>query len=638
MSRPTRKPEPDFVELAQEFLAEIANDFPEDLDAVIEWLARLSRSKDPLHELTKYRFPVVGVRKFVEDPSYMNAPKVLWPRVMRELEEMNSGKYVESVLTGGIGVAKTTIALYCQAYQLYLMSCLRNPHEEFNLDPASEIVIVFQSLNANLAKSVDYERFRAMISSAPYFKRHFRFEEGTLSQMKFPRRIIVKPVSGQETGAIGQNVIGGIIDEVDFMAVVEKSKASRDGSVYDQAVQNYNAIARRRESRFMQLGELPGMLCLVSSKNYPGGLTDRKVEEAGANHRIFVYDKRLWDIDPDRFCGDKFRVFVGDETRKPRILREDEIVAERDERLVVAVPVEYEHQFNNDLVKSIRDIAGYSTQALHPFILNTDAVAECFGVAPSIASREECDFEHTKLQLFPKRIQNPGEPRFAHVDLSISKDSAGVCVGHIPGFKHMNRGDFQETLPIIQYDMILEIRPPKGGEIEFENIRRLLYVMRDKLMVPIKWVSFDSFQSTDSMQILAQQGFIVGYQSMDTDTAAYDLTKQALYDRRVKAPAHKKVQFELCTLEFDAKKRKIDHKPQGSKDVSDALAGVAIGLTMRRELWLRHNVPTSRIPESLNKITSKHSVTAKEKQPPKRYIDVVREARGVAPVAEVHDE
>ena len=638
MNRRTAKRELDFEALASEFLAEIANDFPEDLDMVLAWLERLARSKDPLRELLKYRYPVVDVRTFVESPAYMNAPKVLWPRVMRELEEMNSGKYVESVLTGAIGAAKTTVALYCQAYQLYLMSCLRNPHAEFNLDPASEILIVFQSLNASLAKSVDYERFRTMISSAPYFKRHFRFDDGILSQMRFPRRIIVKPVSGQETGAIGQNVIGGIIDEVDFMAVVEKSKASRDGSAYDQAVQNYNAIARRRESRFMQLGELPGMLCLVSSKNYPGGLTDRKVYEARANKRIFVYDKRLWDIDPDRFCGDRFRVFVGDETRKPRLLSDREIIPERDEHLVVGVPVEYEHQFANDLVKSIRDIAGYATQAMHPFILNTDAVAECFGLVKSIASRDDCDFEHTKLQLFPKRVINPGEPRFVHVDLSISKDSAGVCVGHIPGFKHMNRGDFQETLPIIQFDMILEIRPPRGGEIEFENIRRLLYVLRDKLMIPIKWVSFDSFQSTDSMQILAQQGFIVGYQSMDTDTGAYDLTKQALYDRRIVAPAHKKVQFELCTLEYDAKARKVDHKPQGSKDVSDALAGVAIGLTMRRELWLRHNVPTSRIPESLNRITSKHSVTAKEKAPPKRYMDTVRAARGVAPVADVSDD
>jgi len=49
----------------------------------------------------------------------------------------------------------------------------------------------------------------------------------------------------------------------------------------------------------MQQGMLPGLLCLVSSKNYPGGLTDRKVAEARTNKTIFVYDKRLWEIRPD---------------------------------------------------------------------------------------------------------------------------------------------------------------------------------------------------------------------------------------------------------------------------------------------------------------------------------------------------
>ena len=82
----------------------------------------------------------------------------------------------------------------------------------------------------------------------------------------------------------------------------------------------------------------------------------------------------------------------------------------------------------------------------------------------------------------------------------------------------MNRGDYQETLPIIQFDLILEIMPPPGGEIEYERIRQLLYNIRDKIGVPIKWVSFDQYQSTDSQQILSQNGFVSGYQSMDTDT------------------------------------------------------------------------------------------------------------------------
>ena len=146
--------------------------------------------------------------------------------------------------------------------------------------------------------------------------------------MRFPRNFVVKPVAGHDTAAIGQNVIGGIIDEVNFMAVVENSKQTKDGSVYDQATQNYNSIARRRESRFMQLGRLPGMLCLVSSRNYPGQFTDKKEEEA--KHQpadLRLRQAHLGDSGRSASAARWFRVFIGDEIRKPRIL-----VAEDDGR------------------------------------------------------------------------------------------------------------------------------------------------------------------------------------------------------------------------------------------------------------------------------------------------------------------
>jgi hypothetical protein len=593
--------------------------------AAIEWLLTKAAESE------KYRELPVDFRTFVECDQLLKKRSILWPEVLRHGAEMNSGRYVEVVLTGGIGVAKTTLAIYSQAYQLYVLSCMRAPHRLYDLDPASEILIVFQSINKNLAMDVEYRRFRAMIDTSPFFEQRFPFNRDRLNEMRFVNNIVVKPVSGQDTAAIGQNVIGGIIDEVNFMAIVEDSKVVRDGSVFDQAAQNYNAIARRRESRFMQLGSLPGLLCLVSSKNYPGGLTDRKQAEARTNPLIYNYDQRLWDIRPDRFGPERFRVFVGDETRHPRILSDQDIVTVEDEPLVVAVPLEYRRQFDNDLLKSIRDIAGYSTQSLHPFMLNTDAVAKCFGKVKSIGSREGVDFKTSNLQAFKELIQNPGEPRFAHIDLAKTKDSAGVSIGHVPGFKHINRGDYQDTLPIVQYDLILEVMPPPGGEIEYERIRTLLYNLRDKLLLPIKWVTFDQYQSTDSMQILSQNGFVVGYQSMDTDTHPYDLIKQAFYDGRIVAPAHAKAQKEMCTLEFDAKKLTIDHPPQGSKDVSDSMAGVAFGLTMRREIWVRHQVPLSRIPASLAQITNKNSITAKE-QKDQPYMDLVRAARGVAPM------
>lgn len=553
-----------------------------------------------------FRHVPVDVQTFIECPKLMNKRKVVWPEVMPYLRGINDGSYTECVLTGGIGVAKTTIALYTQAYQLYLLSSMQNPHRVFDLDPASEIITVFQSISKNLANDVDYRRFREMLSSSTYFEQRFPYSRDRESDMRFPHNIYVKPVAGHDQAAIGQNVIGGILDEVNFMAVVEKSKLSMDGSTYDQAVQNYNAIAMRRESRFMSKGWVPGMLCLVSSRNYPGQFTDLKEKEAReqtALHgrtRIYVYDKRLWELRPDRFSPERFKVFVGSENRKPAILsgsRDD--VSQLDERLIIEIPVDYLPRFQADLLGALRDVAGVSTLALHPFIIDTAAVASGFGRIKSVLSADDTDFT-TKLFIHPDRFVRPEEPRFAHIDTSLSGDSSGMAVGWVPGFKGMQRGDQLEMLPFIHYDLVLEIRPPRNGEIEFEHIRRLLYKLRE-VGLNIKWVSFDTFQSADSIQMLRQRRFIVGTQSMDDKPIAYEILKQAFYDGRVRAPVHTKAQAELVRLERDPKTRKIDHPARGSKDCSDAMAGVATGLTLRREIWVRHGIPLTTIPRSIVK-------------------------------------
>jgi len=254
----------------------------------------------------------VDVQTFVESPDFRDCRGTLYPAVMNELRDLNSGRYVEAVLTGAIGTGKTTIALFTTAYQLYLLSCLKDPHRLFNLDPSSEIVFAFQSLNKMLAKSIDYERFRAMLTRSPYFNQFFPFNKKITSEMTFPHRIVVRPLSGDVNAAIGSNIFGAILDEINFMARVEESKSAVDGGLFDQAVEMYNSIVRRRKSRFMAAGgRLPGMVCLVSSKRYPGEFTDRKQLEAceelacTGKTGIFVYDRTLWQIKPPGTYGEK---------------------------------------------------------------------------------------------------------------------------------------------------------------------------------------------------------------------------------------------------------------------------------------------------------------------------------------------
>jgi hypothetical protein len=549
----------------------------------------------------------VSLREFITSPNYLDQGDSIYPKILDELEALNNppveglahghrvgSHYTEAVFTGGIGVGKSHAALLTLAYHLYILSCLDSPQSLFDLDSSSEILFVFQTVNATLAKQLDYARFKAMIERSPYFRDKFTYNRDIESELQFPNRIIVRPVTGLESGTIGQNIYAAILDEVNFLEITQNSRKNM-GDEYDQAVQLYNSIASRRKSRFMKNGRTLGMLCLVSSKRYPNQFTDRKIAQSKKELQttgktsIYVYDKRRWDIKPDDYCGKTFKVFVGDVSRKPRILQ-SEGTPEATDEMIVDIPIEYRAEFENDIMRALREIAGLSTLSVHPFMPNTDAVSGCFGHHHSILSEEGTDFTQ-QLHAFSDHIHNPDEKRFVHVDLALTTDSAGVVCGFVSGFKKVKRGeDIAENLPVITVDFALEVRPPQGGEIQISRIREMIYTLRDKMGINIEWVSFDQYQSADSIQVLRQKGFTTGIQSMDRTPVPYEVLKQALYDGRVVAPAHQKLQQELLALEFNVKKNKVDHTSQSSKDISDALAGMVFGLSRRRVTWTRWNV------------------------------------------------
>jgi hypothetical protein len=552
-----------------------------------------------------YKWKPVGIREFIESEKFLNKPNSVYPRIMDELEEINNGEYIEVVFTGGIGSGKTTSALYTTAYQLYLLSCLKSPHKLFGLDSSSEILFIFQSLNAALAKGVDYNRFRDMVEGSPYFRSKFMFDKNMESKLVFPNRIEVHPVSGKETAAIGQNVIGGIIDELNYMAVTSKSKQSVDAGTYDQAVALYNSIARRRKSRFMSGGKMPGILCLVSSKKYPGQFTDTKEDEQKreiartGKSTIYIYDRRVWDVKPEQFAEKGFfNVFAGDLARKPRILKADETVDDADRHLVVAVPMDFYEDFEKDIINALREIAGISTLARHPYFVEVHHLDRAFKRHNSIFNCERTDFVSNKIGLRKGEFYRPELPRFVHVDLALTGDSAGLAIGTVVGFQPETSDPDGAVMPIIRIDGVLEIAPPKNAEIQFWKVRELIIALR-KHGLNVRWVTFDSFQSKDSQQILRQQGFIVGEQSMDINNKPYDYTKSAVYAARLMMPEHAKCRLEMVALERDTKSGKIDHPPNLSKDCSDAVAGVVYGLTQRREVWGMYKIPLVKIPSSI---------------------------------------
>jgi hypothetical protein len=233
--------------------------------------------------------------------------------------------------------------------------------------------------------------------------------------------------------------------------------------------------------------------------------------------------------------------------------------------------------------------------------MNSEKVAACFGTHPSLLSLKSHDFNSSEeLQFFPKLIRNPDMPRWVHVDLSLSNDCTGIACGHVEKFVPTSDKS-EEVMPKIVIDFVLRIVPPKGDEIKIHRIRELFYKLRESGL-PIRWITFDSFQSVDSIQLLRQQGFTTGRISTDITMTPYEMTKTAFYDGRLEIPKHEIAQKEFLTLEKVISKNKIDHPPKGSKDCSDAIASVVYGLTTRREVWGLFQIPLVRLPESIRTI------------------------------------
>jgi len=94
----------------------------------------------------------VDIETFLTNDYYLGLEGQVYPEIMKIMIELNTGEYVECVLTGAIGVAKTTIAVWTTAYQLYLLSLLDSPQKTYGLDHSSEIEFIFSITQPRVGK------------------------------------------------------------------------------------------------------------------------------------------------------------------------------------------------------------------------------------------------------------------------------------------------------------------------------------------------------------------------------------------------------------------------------------------------------------------------------------------------------
>ncbi len=546
---------------------------------------------------------MADIEEFLESRDYMDQKSYLRPKIKESLLELFSKEdYVEAVLAGAIGIGKTFFGDMAMAYMLYRLSCYHNPQLEYDLAPGSSIIFIQQSVTLTLAKKVVFDQFGGRLKASKYFQEQFRFDPGIKSELRFPKNITVMPVGGSDTSALGLNVYAAQIEEMNFMARTTDSvhiKHTHEEE-YDQAERLYTTLSRRIKSRFMQKGKVPGKLLLVSSANYPGDFTDRKIKEAVNDPTIFVMKYSQWEALPkDRFCGEHFLVEVGNDLKQSRILKRREDAA--DEEDVVEVPIEYQVEFERDIDAALRDLGGIATGTRHPFIPFRDRIYQATTTYEEEVGTTEQLFRHDTViidqVLDPEApdwsqivnesyiddfVLDPLSPFATHIDVGITEDAAGVAVGRIIGYSDLpSTTYYNERLrsfvevddmqaPVYQFDGLLQAVAPPNGEVDLELLRDLIMYLRSR--VNLKWATMDSYQSRMMLQGFRKAKIKSGLLSVDANIAPYIELKLAIKDGRIRYPRHEVALKELRELERE--EDKVDHPADGSKDVADAMAGV----------------------------------------------------------------
>jgi hypothetical protein len=403
------------------------------------------------------------------------------------------------------------------------------------------------------------------------------------------------------------NAYGGIIDEGNFIgeATQNQKVEMRRFGVLDKAELLYTGLKQRMQSRYMQKGgRLPGMLFVMSSKRTVNDFVERRLREVRqrGESTVFVREYSQWEVNPENYGTKRFWIVVGNDQLRSRILGPDEDPNQFRSLSgvqVVPIPEEFRPSFTKDFDAAVRDIAGMATIAISPFITRQDkiedAVDHTYSHPFSVYEWEAGTLGHFEWERIVRIGENgerrpiccPKAPRYAHIDGSLRMDCTGIAVGHVHGWKDVERDDhagskFTEQSPIIKMDFVLRITPPVGQDIALADVRGLIYNLSEH-GVSVVHVSMDSFQSAESLQQFILKGYKAEVISVDRGNIPYELLKAALYEDRLIIYDYKPLTDELRRLEYDRRKGKVDHPKGSSKDVSDAVAGVMYCLSISRQ-------------------------------------------------------
>ncbi|QSY98542.1 hypothetical protein J2J97_32060 (plasmid) [Rhizobium bangladeshense] len=576
-----------------------------------------------LHALSRMKRTPWTIDEFLHSKEFLasdteNSLMDIWPALKDDIRLLNPDVMAgekpvgQALLGGATGTGKSVTAIVTTLNQALLMSCFKEPQRLFKLSITTQAMFLLMSVSLTVTKRAIYTPLRQIFTNMPYVRKWVPYDKYKESEISMDGNVVIAPVLASLQAMVGQAVAGGAIDEINFFSIVENSKMTMgpngQGGRWDQAEEVETTLARRKKGRFpTTLGMSFGVLVVSSSTRYEGDYLDRRIDQV----REFEEEGVVWlrhkqyEVQPQEKYRqhEPIRVLVGTDTYPTRILkglREGDEGYERagidypENGQVEIVPGLYKPDFQKDPENALRDIIGIATKAIKPFISQRHKIIDAIlagqeaGMRPFVLKQNVDLAEDGMPQIDEDALPDDLDvPRAVHVDLSKTKDRCGIAMVKIVDWKDTlttdSRGnEIVTTLPVYAVEMAVSIKPHVMKPLDIADVRTWITQLARFWGFNIDSVTYDGFQSAESINLLRKQGVRAELISMDTTPEPYEYLRRTLYEDRMLMIDNDILRTELVSLEWTKEMQKIDHPPKGSKDISDAVAGAVYALSQKR--------------------------------------------------------
>lgn len=525
---------------------------------------------------------------------------------------------------------KTTWANLITMYKLYDLFSHSSIHEYFVLPKIQEIYNIYFNVTLTQAQLTGYGQLKNMLDSSKWFNENFARNKEINSIIKFPRQDKLFFLSGSNAShAIGMTVWCFILDEGDFF---KKNGTGFDES-YSAVTGMYTELCDRRASRFKKKDSDYSFSMLISSASFQSSFVEKRIAESAKDPKIKVVKAINYKVVPERYSDKSFVVFTGDAQADPELINTTHDIknillktgfnvdidstlepVEAYNRLHPTLkqkfetpPVDLIKHFETNLGKALQNFCGVYIAAEGKLFQSKQLLFSAYKEHEHPFSKQKIELStgdtvQLKDYLLTYMLKDLQKPHAVHLDGSVNGDSYGFGIVRYDGTKD-NKRYFTQV-------MSLEIVPPPPPfRIKLSKVRDFLIYLKNTLGMNIVKLTQDGHQSEDNLQLLADAGFNVARQSIDSSDKTYLAWISLLVDGCVSHYKYQVLEDEAFAAIHYPRKKKVDHPQTGNVNINvlQAFVGALWNLVSMEWDNISH-VEGYTLPE--NMITfDKHKVT-----------------------------